>query len=150
MKPLRYDQPVMGEALLLGARLPREDEVPKQPLAPREVAPGVLQAADGKMFTALEEPKGASPERLRAKKAAFKALYGGRPSVDDAVCADFVKLEERLASLVAAKFAEPIAKVAREDFEKGYFTFPPGWKFGPFSIDGNFLKCVPHSMFGDD
>ncbi len=62
MKPLRYDQPVTGDALLLGARLPRRDEVPRQPLAPVETSPGVFLAADGKFFTNLETPKGVSPE----------------------------------------------------------------------------------------
>jgi len=53
MRPLKFDAPVTGDALLLGARLPRKEELPVNP-TPKRISAAVMQDETGKMFTAID------------------------------------------------------------------------------------------------
>lgn len=74
MKHLRYDLPVSGDALLLGARRPRRDELPKLASDPQQVRPGVYLDEGGRMFTLLEVPPGQSPEDEASARARLEQL----------------------------------------------------------------------------
>ncbi len=135
MKHLRYDQPIVGDALILGARLPRRDEVPAPPPAPVETRPGVFLAPDGKFFTSLETPKGVSPEDAAARKLAknreFAKLYGGR--VHDSITMD--ELDDSIYALMAADYEKQLRRASSWMFDN----------FGNFSnssADKTELACA--------
>jgi hypothetical protein len=53
MNYLRDDAPVKADMLVLGARLPRKEEIPTNP-TPKRISAAVMQDETGKMFTAIE------------------------------------------------------------------------------------------------
>lgn len=151
MKHLRYDQPVTGDALLLGARLPRREEVLTPPPAPVETSPGVFIAHDGKFFTVLEEPKSLHSEGIVSVKAPddFKADFENYVKDFIKQARAFQKEGTVTVRLPATQWPPTTPKGMRalpghiyesEDIRSGRVSLPEGLQFREMQ-SGKFL-CV--------